>query len=323
MQIFLKILCNYFFMRTIVTGGAGFIGSNLVDALLKRGDEVIVIDDFSNGKEENLQEHDNLKIYKKSILDKSINGFFKDVDIVFHLAALPRVQFSIKYPVLTHDVNVNGTLNLLNLCREFNVKRFVFSSSASVYGDQDILPLEENMLPNPMSPYALHKLIGEHYCTLYNELYGIETASLRYFNVYGPRQNIEGDYSLLIPKFIDKALNGEMLVINGTGENTRDYVYVSDVVDANIKAALSNNKKIFGEVFNIGTGVNKSINNVADFIVHLVGSGVNVKHGPAVVEPKDALADISKSRKLLSYEPEISFENGLKKTFELFKKSLR
>ena len=173
-------------MKYLVTGGAGFIGSHLVERLINLGHKVVVIDDFSLGKEENLIKDNNLTVYRKNICDDLSEIFNEDkFDAVFHLAALPRVQFSIKEPIKTHNANINGILNLLDYCRRFNIKRFVFSSSSSVYGDQEKLPFTEVMNPNPMSPYALHKLVGEYYCSLFNMLYGVETISLRYFNVYG------------------------------------------------------------------------------------------------------------------------------------------
>ncbi len=306
-------------MNVIVTGGAGFIGSNLAEELLKIGDEVIVIDDFSNGKEKNLAKHKNLKVVRKSILDEDIKENFNGIDVVYHLAALPRVQFSIVNPEETHEVNVNGTLKLLEICKEKNVKRFIFSSSSSVYGNQKKLPLREDMNPNPISPYALHKLVGEHYCRLYHLLYGIETLSLRYFNVYGPKQDPSGQYAILIPKFINNALSGKELVINGDGNQTRDFTFVNDVVKANILAGTSKNENIFGKTFNIGAGNNKSVNEVTKIIINLAGSKVKVVHGPNVVEPKNTLADISRSKEFLNWQPEIEFEEGIKRTFEFFK----
>jgi UDP-glucose 4-epimerase len=310
-------------MAYLVTGGAGFIGSNLVDELLMQKKEVLVIDDFSSGKQENLAQHkaDNkLKIFKRSVCDnlEDIASEYQ-IDAVFHLAALPRVQFSIKEPIKTHNVNVNGTLNLLNLCKNHNVKRFVFSSSSSIYGDQDKMPLNEKMQPNPMSPYALHKLIGENYCKMFNFLYGIETVSLRYFNVYGPRQDASGEYSCLIPKFIQHASKGKQPVINGDGRQTRDFIYISNVVSANICAATTQNKECLGSAFNIGSGRNISVNEVTDEIIKLSKRGIKPIYGPSVIEPKNSLADISKAKNLLGFSlDENSFEKGIKKTYEFF-----
>ena len=206
-------------MKYLVTGGAGFIGSNLVDRLLELEHKVVVIDDFSLGKKENLREHKNLVVHKRSICDNLYNIFsVEKFDGVFHVAALPRVQFSIKNPIETNNVNVNGTLNLLDECRYFGVKRFVFSSSSSIYGDQDRLPLVETMNPNPMSPYAIQKITGEYYCKSFNSSPGLETISLRYFNVFGARQDPSGDYACLIPKFISLINKNIQPTINGDGE---------------------------------------------------------------------------------------------------------
>lgn len=309
-------------MTYIVTGGAGLIGSHVVDRLLADNHRVIVIDDFSSGKEENLLQHKdnpNLIIERMSICE-DLSDIFGDekIDAIFHLAAVPRVQYSIKFPMETHEANVNGTLNLLNACREYGVKRFIFSASSSAYGDQETLPLFETMNPSPMSPYALHKLIGEEYCKMFNFLYGLETICLRYFNVFGPRQNPEGDYACLIPKFITKIHNGEQPSINGDGEQTRDFTFVDDVANANILAAKTTDEKCFGEVFNIGGGDNHSVNEVTDKILKISGKNIEPIHGPAVIEPHDTLADISKAKEYLGWEPQVSFEEGLKKAWEYF-----
>lgn len=318
----------------LVTGGAGFIGSHLVDRLLAEGHEVVVIDDFSLGKKENLAKHKDLKIYKKSICDNLAVIFKKHkFDAVFHLAALPRVQFSIAKPRESHEANINGTLNLLIAARDAGVKRFVYSSSSSVYGNQPTMPLVETMTAKPISPYALQKYVGEEYCRLFALLYGMETVSLRYFNVYGPRQNPEGAYSGQIPKFFSKLLKGETPVINGDGRQTRDNTYVDDVVAANIAAALFPTRPplygkgevqegyIWGEAFNIGGGRNTSVNDTTKMILELVKGSIVPTHGPAVIEPKDTLADTRKAKKILGWEPKTSYEDGLQKTYEYFMKS--
>ena len=306
-------------MKYLVTGGAGFIGSHLVDRLLVDGHQVVVLDDFSLGKKENLAKHKNLKIYKKSICDNLAALFKKHrFDAVFHLAALPRVQFSIAKPRESHEVNVNGTLNLLLAAKEFGVKRFVYSSSSSVYGNQPTLPLVETMPAKPISPYALQKYVGEEYCRLFHMLYGLETVSLRYFNVYGPRQNPEGAYAGQIPKFFSKLFKNETPVINGDGTQTRDNTYVDDVVEANMKATKTSNSKAFGEAFNIGGGRNTSVNDTTAMILKLVGDKIKPTHGPAVIEPHDTLADTSKAKKILGWEPRTSYEDGLQKTYEYF-----
>ena len=306
-------------MKVIVTGGAGFIGSHLVDRLLEDGNEVIVIDDFSGGKEENLAQHkdnDKLKVYKKSICDKDILELFNGVDIVYHVAAIPRVQYSIKYPEETNKANIDGTLNVLECCRKAKVKRVVYSASSSAYGDQDKLPLVETMSPNPMSPYALQKLVGEYYCYLYNLLHGIETVSLRYFNVFGPRQDPSGGYACLIPKSIMLVKKAESPTIYGDGEQTRDFTYVKDVVEANIFAGKTTNKEAFGKVFNIGNAHSKSVNQVVAIITQ--GTEIKPVHGPPVIEPHDTLADISKAKNILGWVPKHIFEDVLKETADFF-----
>jgi UDP-glucose 4-epimerase len=308
--------------KVIVTGGAGFIGSHLVDKLLELGNEVIVIDDFSLGKKENLvhqKDNPNLKIYNKSICDKDIQDLFKGVAIVFHVAAIPRVQYSIKNPKETNKANVYGTLNILEACRKAGVKRVVYSASSSAYGDQDKLPLIETMAPNPMSPYALQKLVGEYYCKLYYLVHGIETISLRYFNVFGPRQDPSGGYACLIPKSINLVLEGKSPVIYGDGEQTRDFTYVKDVVEANILAATTQNKEAFGEIFNIGNGNNLSVNFVVKSIIG--DKSITPEHTDPVIEPRDTLADISKTKVILLWQPKYIFEQGIKETIEWFAKN--
>ena len=303
-------------MKCLVTGGAGFIGSHLVEELLSLNHQVTVIDDLSLGKESNLKKNKNLKFHKETILNQNIKDIIQGHDVIFHLAALPRVQFSIQNPILTNEVNIKGTLNLLEAAKQAKIKRFIFTSSSSVYGNQDKLPLVETMAPNPMSPYALHKLVGEYYCKLYNLIHGMETISLRYFNVYGPRQDPSGGYACLVPKFINMIINNKQPIINGNGNQTRDFTYVKDVVNANIKAALTNNKEAFNQSFNIGASNNISVNQVTDLIVKLAKSKVKPIHGPSVIEPKDTKADIQKAKKLLNWQPETSFEKGLKLTYE-------
>lgn len=309
-------------MNYLVTGGAGFIGSNLVEKLLILGHRVIIIDDFSLGKEENifhLRQNNNLAVYKKSITEDIREVIEKEkINAVFHLAALPRVQFSIQYPKETHNININGTLNLLNICKNLSIKRFIFSSSSSIYGNQQTLPLKEDMNPSPLSPYALHKLTGEYYCKLYNILYGLETISLRYFNVYGPRQNPEGNYSNLIPRFIAQINSNKQPTIFGDGSQTRDFTFVSDVVEANILAANTENKSCFGESFNIGSSNNHTVNQVTQEIIKLSKKSIKPLYSAPVIEPKDTLADISKAKKMLSWSPKTPFEKGLRETYNFF-----
>jgi nucleoside-diphosphate-sugar epimerase len=301
--------------KILVTGGAGFIGSHLVDGLLDLGHDVTIIDDFSSGRRTNLEHHENnpnLKIINISICDKDISSFFKDVSVVFHVAALPRVQFSIDFPEKTNEANITGTLNVLEHAKKNGVKRFIYSSSSSVYGDQVKLPLVESMKPDPMSPYGLQKLTGEYYCKLYYLLYGIETISLRYFNVYGPRQVASGGYSNLIPKTIGLSYKGKSPEIYGDGLQTRDFTYVKDIVEANILAAKTHNKEAFGEVFNVGNNSNLSVNEVVGII--LGDKKISPIYKEPVVEPKNTLADNSKIKRILNWQPKFSFEEGIRES---------
>jgi nucleoside-diphosphate-sugar epimerase len=290
--------------KTIVTGGAGFIGSHIVDSLINEGYEVHIIDDMSAGKKENVNPKAILHIL--DIRDMgALSPLFKDVKYVFHEAACPRVQYSIENPIETHDVNVNGLLNVLEASRLNNVKRVMFASSCSVYGDQEKLPLTEDMTASPLSPYAAHKYIGEVYMKLYSEIYNLETVCLRYFNVYGRRQSADGSYPLVIAKFMDLKKQGKPLMIVGTGENTRDYVNVFEVARANILAMKATNIK-GGEIINIGNGKQYSVNQIAKMI------GGPIEHIAPRIEPKNTEANISKAKELLSWEPSVTLEEGIR-----------
>ena len=299
-------------MRCIVTGGAGFIGSNLVDKLIDEGHEVIIFDNLSTGQQKNI--NPKAKFFLIDIAHQpyfetdTMKDIMSGVDVVFHLAALARVQPSIENPIEYHNTNINGTLNMLDACRKYGVKRFVFSSSSSVYGDvrEEDLPTSENSELNPMSPYALHKLVGEQYCKLYSELYGLETVSLRYFNVYGERQPIEGAYTLVMGVFAQQRLNGEKMTIRGDGEQRRDFTYVGDVVDANIKC-MEYPLELNGDILNVGNGDNKSVNDIADLIG---GERVNLE---PVIEPRVTLADNTKIKKLLDWKPTQDLNQWVKK----------
>ena len=293
-------------MKCLVVGGAGFIGSNLVDKLIEDGHKVQVWDNLSTGKRDNVNSMShfiNCDITKSYSARKVLMNEFKP-DVVFHLAALARVQPSIENPIEYHNTNVNGMLNILNLCVECGVKRFVFSSSSSVYGDAEQVPTTEECKLNPMSPYALHKLIGEQYCKLYSELYGIETVSLRYFNVYGERQLLEGAYCLVMGIFAQQRLNGEPMTINGNGKQRRDFTYVGDVVEANIKVATMK-MNFSGDVFNIGNGDNRSVNEIADMI------GGDRIHRDPVIEPMETLAHNGKAKFVLNWKPTTEIENWI------------
>jgi nucleoside-diphosphate-sugar epimerase len=291
-------------MQIVVTGGAGFIGSNLVDRLINDGHHVIVLDNLSTGKLSNLNSKANLlKVdlteIEQSLLDKLISG----VDYVFHVAAKARVQPSIADPATFHDHNVNATLKLLEACRKSkNVKRFIFSSSSSVYGNPPSLPFEEKMPTNPISPYAVQKLICEEYCKMYSKVYGIDTVNLRYFNVYGNRQPVEGAYCTILGIFTKQSKNKEPLTITNDGEQKRDFTHVNDIVEANIKA-MNHSSVLNGESFNIGYGKSVSINEIASYF------GGEKKYIGTVLEPRETLADNSKAREILGWVPQVAITN--------------
>jgi len=289
--------------KVIVTGGAGFIGSHLAGALIEKGYEVHIIDNLSGGKKGNV--NSRAVFHQKDIRDfAEIAPIFKNGKYVFHLAARPRVQVSIQDPLATNAVNVDGTLNVLVAARDAKAKRLVFSSSSSVYGNQKTLPLRENMEANPLSPYGLHKLIGEQYCVLFGVVYGLEAVSLRYFNVYGPGMNPKGAYALAIGKFFEQRKKNKPLTITSDGKQSRDFTHVRDVARANLLAAESA-KVGKGEVINIGAGENRTILEVADLI-----GGPKVFVEPRL-EPKHTLADNKKARNLIGWKPEITLEEGM------------
>jgi len=293
-------------MKCLVIGGAGFIGSNLVDRLTHDGHKVQVWDNLITGKKDDVNPRAhfiNCDITGNYDARKVLMSEFKP-DVVFHLAAMARVQPSIENPIEFNNVNVNGLLNVLNLCVESGVKRFIFSSSSSVYGDAKQVPTTEECKLNPISPYALQKLIGEQYCKLYSKLYGLDTVCLRYFNVYGERQTLDGAYCLVMGIFARQRLNSEPMTINGNGEQRRDFTYVGDVVEANIKT--SNMKvKFGGDVFNIGNGDNRSVNEIADMI------GGDRLHRDPVIEPKETKADNSKALDILGWKPTTKIEDWI------------
>ena len=297
--------------KAVVVGGAGFIGSHIVDALIKKGYETHVIDNLAGGKREHVNSKAVFHTADIRELD-SIKPLIKGAQFVFHLAALPRVQYSIEHPKETHEVNVTGTLNVLIASKDGGVQRVIYSASSSAYGDQKTLPLVETMVPCPKSPYGLHKYLGEEYCRVWSEVYGLSTVSLRYFNVYGPRINPDGAYALAIGKFLKQRKDGKPLTIWGDGTQTRDFTHVRDVVRANLLATES--KKVGkGEVINIGAGRNFSVNHLAELI------GGKVVHEPQRLEPHDTLADNSRAKKLLGWKPEITLEEGIAELKKLFK----
>tara|TARA_Y100000816_G_scaffold291430_1_gene282745 strand:+ start:1083 stop:1991 length:909 start_codon:yes stop_codon:yes gene_type:complete len=295
-------------MKYIVTGGAGFIGSNLVDLLIDKGHEVEVIDNFSTGKKENCNE--KAKYFELDISENSSYENLKNIllgsDGVFHLAALPRVQESIDNPLHFEKNNTLSTINILKACADSNVKRLVYSASSSAYGNAVDLPLKEDHPVNPISPYAMQKYYGEVACRMFANVYGIETVSLRYFNVYGERQSLEGAYALVMCVFARQRLNNEPLTIRGDGEQRRDFTHVKDIAKANLLAM--NSKRVGnGEVINIGNSDNRSVNQIAKMIG---GPTINVD---PVVEPRETLADNSKAKHLLGWSPSIMIEDWVKK----------
>jgi len=309
--------------KILVTGGAGFIGSNLTEALLQEGHRVRVLDDFSTGKRENLifgKEYPSLEIIDGDIRNLAIcQKAMKDIEYVFHQAALPSVQRSVEDPLDSNAVNAQGTLNILLAAREERVKRVIYASSSSIYGDTPTLPKLEEMPANPLSPYALQKYIGEQYCRLFYQLYGLETVSLRYFNIFGPKQDPASIYSAVIPRFIDALLKGHPPIIFGDGEQSRDFTYIDNVVRANLLAMSAKHPQ--GEAINIACGKRVSLNQLLNILKEIVGSKVSLTHEEARKgDVKHSLADINKGKRLLNYDPKVGIEMGLKKTVEFFQK---
>ena len=303
--------------KILVTGGAGFIGSHIVDELMEKGFDVTVIDNLDTGRLENVAHHQNKKDFH--FIKGDIRNFrllketMKDIDAVFHEAALASVTLSVKNPILTNDTNVGGTLNLLKVCCDLGVKRFVFASSAAIYGEAKSPLKKEDDTPNPTSPYGVSKLAAEKYARVFCKAYGLETVCLRYFNVYGPRQNVDvhGSYGGAISIFLNRILKGVPPKIYGDGEQTRDFVYVKDVVEANMLAL--NRKNATGEVFNIATGKNISINQVANTLRNVMNriDLKNIHVNPRPTDIRHGYADISKAQKTLGYNPKFSIKEGL------------
>ncbi|MCL4551219.1 MAG: SDR family oxidoreductase [Bacteroidetes bacterium] len=310
-------------MKFLVTGGAGFIGSNIAEELLKRGHSVRVLDNFSTGKKENLESFiDHIELINGDIRNNdAVIKAVKGVDVILHQAALPSVPRSIIDPITTNEVNVNGTLNILNAAKENGVKRVVFASSSSIYGDTPELPKHEGTTPNPMSPYAVSKLTGEKYCNVFSKIYGLETVALRYFNVFGPRQDPSSQYSAVIPKFIKAILNNEQPIIYGDGEQSRDFTYIENVVEANLLAATKEYEP--GLAMNCATHSRITLNNLADEINKILGKNIKCKYAePRAGDIKHSFANIELAKKTIRYTPLVPFEEGLKKTIEWYRKEL-
>jgi len=304
--------------RVVVTGGAGFIGSNLVEELSKQGHHVRIIDDLSTGRIDNIQSflsQDNVEFTEASVTDLPLlQRLLEGVEYVFHQAALPSVPRSIENPVDSHDVNATGTLNVLLASRDNGVKKVVYASSSSTYGDTPTLPKREDMPPNPLSPYAVTKLAGEFYCRVFQDVYGLSTACLRYFNVYGPRQDPNSPYSAVIPRFIGRILKGQPPVIFGDGEQTRDFTFVKDAVQANIKAV---DNDACG-VYNVGGGERISIGKLARLVISIVGGDIEpVYQAARSGDVLHSLADITRARSF-GYEPRYGLGEGLTETIRSF-----
>jgi UDP-glucose 4-epimerase len=306
--------------RFLVTGGAGFIGSNLVHALARAGESVRVVDDLSTGFWENLAEwHDSPGIERITgdIRDsETMLRVCRGIEVVFHLAALGSVPRSVEDPVLSDSVNVGGTVVLLNAARHSGVRRVVFSASSAAYGDTPVLPKQEDMPTHPLSPYAVSKVAGEQYLKVFASLYGLETVSLRYFNVFGPRQRPDGAYAAAIPRFAWAALHSQPITLYGDGETTRDFCYVDNAVRANLLAAECS-RQLQGEVVNIATGRRVSLNGVVSELGRRLGAEPAVVHDPPRAgDVRHSLADISRARELLGYTPLVEWEAGLPQTLE-------
>lgn len=306
----------------VVTGGAGFIGSNLVETLLEIGaQKVVVLDDLSTGFKENLsvfEANDSFTFISKSITDyNACLKAFEGADIVFQLAALGSVPRSIDNPEKTNSVNVTGFLNVLNAARTCDVKKIVYSSSSSIYGDDTHLPKQEHLTGNPLSPYAVTKKANELYARVFHEVYGMDIVGLRYFNVFGPRQSVKGPYAAVIPIFIENLLKGQPCYINGDGTISRDFTYVQNVVEANILAAYSNIEKVDDRILNIAMGQTMSLNELYAILESEIGSGLKAVHrDPRVGDIQSSQADISKAKNLIGFEPKYPLAEGLKKTID-------
>jgi len=307
-------------MKVCVTGGAGFIGSNLTGKLLSMGNEVIVIDNLKTGTKENLKEFENNSRFtfsNSSILDGNLFDLLEGVDVVFHEAAMVDVEASIKNPEETFRVNVDGTVNLLDACVKSEVKEIIMASSCAVYSENDI-PSKEVSELDAKSPYAESKIRAEKSVKRYSDKYGIKYNIMRYFNVYGPNQRMNSGYAAVIPKFITNALKGEKLTIYGDGSQGRDFVFVEDVVNANM---LCLNRGVDGEIFNIGSGKEVTINQLAEKIIELTGSDSEIEHTDAKEEIMHSMADITLSKRKLTYLPSYPLEEGLKITIDWIKRN--
>ena len=304
----------------LVTGGAGFIGSHLCERLVHDGHRVRVLDDFSSGKEANLESFANgIDLIRGDIRDNAlVTRATEGVDVVFHEAALGSVPRSVADPRTTHEVNITGTLNVFLAARDAGVKRVVYASSSSVYGETPELPKHEDMIPQPLSPYALSKIAGEHYAAVFKHVYGFEIVALRYFNIFGPRQDPQSQYAAVIPRFITALLSGQPPVVYGDGGQSRDFTYVDNVVEANLLAAEA--EDVAGQAFNIACGGRYSLLELLSRLKQIIGSEMNPVHEPARAgDVRDSQASIDAAERLLGYRVSVDFEDGLQRTVEWFR----
>ena len=307
----------------LVTGVAGFIGSTLARELLAQGQNVRGLDNLSTGKRENIAEvQGQIEFHEADLLDLgSLHQACRGVDYVLHQAAIPSVPRSIKDPLANNRANVDGTLNLLVACRDAKVKRVVYAASSSAYGDTPTLPKREDMPPNPISPYAAAKLASEYYMTSFYRCYGLETLCLRYFNVFGPRQDPASPYSGVLAKFITQMLSGDQPTIFGDGKQSRDFTYIDNVVGANLLACRADTSKVAGKVINVATGRRTDLYQTFLILKKLIGYTGDVKYGPERAgDVKHSLADIARAKRLLGYKPTVDFEEGLSRTVEWYRR---
>jgi UDP-glucose 4-epimerase len=308
----------------LITGVAGFIGSNLAHELVRRGEKVLGFDNFATGKRGNVEELDGkIEFRELDLLDAgAVAEACRGVDFILHQAAIPSVPKSVADPVTSHNVNINGTLNLLMGARAAGVKRVVYAASSAAYGDTPTLPKREDMLPNPISPYAVQKLTGELYMSSFTRVYGMQTVSLRYFNIFGPRQDPSSQYSGVLAKFISQMLAGNTCTIFGDGEQSRDFTYIENAVNANLLACCAPGEKVNGRMFNVATGTRFSLNETFRTLASIIG----YKNEPQYAEPragdvKHSLAEISRAREAMGYQPTVNFEDGLRRTVEWYKQA--
>jgi UDP-glucose 4-epimerase len=306
--------------KIVITGGAGFIGSALARALVARGDDISVLDNFSSGKRENLQDlAGELAVVEGDILDAAtLDRVFAGADVVFHEAAIPSVPRSLAAPLPSHNANATGTLNVLEAARRCKVRRVVYAGSSSAYGEPPSLPVVETMAPMPLSPYAVSKLAGEHYCRVYARVFGVQAVVLRYFNVFGPRQDPNSQYAAVIPRFITAALDDRPAIVYGDGEQSRDFCFIDNVVEANLRAADADGAS--GKVFNIACGSGTSLNRVIALLGEALGRPVTARHEPARAgDVRHSLADISQAKTVLGYTAPADFPTGLARTLAWFR----